>query len=234
VQALRKEFLGEECFEVGREGGREGGIGWSNLLDMSLTNLSIKSIHAHHPSLHPSLAPSPPPSPRNFELHAIFWALYRAHPAIARAGPAAAVVAAAAATETSTAAAAAAAEEEGKSMPPSMEEGGGGGRGGGGGGGGGRGIGCGHSSSSESSSSSNASGAVKAAALVLGGHHQLNYPCNSVSRDVVIYMEARKPVLCNNQKKMFMLRGNLHHDTSLFQGRAWLQIPGGKTWESCK
>jgi len=235
VQGLREEFFGEECVEVGREGGREGGIGWSNLLDMSLTNLRIKSTYAHHPSLHPSLAPFLPSSPRNFELHAIFWALYRAHPAIARAGPAAAVAAAAAvATETSTAAAAAAAEEEWKSMPPSMEEGGGGG-----GGGGGRGIGCGHSSSSESSSSSsssssNASGAVKAAAQVLGGHHQLNYPCNSVSRDVVIYMEARKPVLCNNQKKMFMLRGNLHHDTSLFQGRAWLQIPGGKTWESCK
>jgi hypothetical protein len=47
-------------------------------------------------------------------------------------------------------------------------------------------------------------------------------------------MEARKPVLCNNQKKIFMLRGNLHHDTSLFQNRAWLQIPASKTWESCK
>jgi hypothetical protein len=91
-----------------------------------------------------------------------------------------------------------------------------------------------NSSNSSNSSSSSASGAVKAAAQVLGGHHQLNYPCNSVSRDVVVFMEARKPVLCNNQKKIFMLRGNLHHDTSLFQGRAWLQIPGGKTWECCK
>jgi len=87
---------------------------------------------------------------------------------------------------------------------------------------------------SSSSSGSSNSGAVKAAAQVLGEHHQLNYPCNSVSRDVVVFMEARKPVLCNNQKKIFMLRGNLHHDTSLFQGRAWLQIPAGKTWECCK
>ncbi|GAB5032168.1 Hypothetical protein NocV09_00801350 [Nannochloropsis oceanica] len=141
---------------------------------------------------------------RNFELHAIFWALYRAHPAIARAGPAAAATAA-------TSSAVDAEENEGKDMPSGLE-------------------GPGSSSSSGSSNS----GAVKAAAQVLGEHHQLNYPCNSVSRDVVVFMEARKPVLCNNQKKIFMLRGNLHHDTSLFQGRAWLQIPAGKTWECCK
>lgn len=33
-----------------------------------------------------------------------------------------------------------------------------------------------------------------------------------------------RPVLCNNQKKVWKLQGNLHHDTSLFQGRAWLQV----------
>ena len=166
------------------------------------------------------LPSSLPPFFRNFELHAIFWALYRAHPAIARAGPAAAATAAAATAAAATAAtspAVGAEEEEGKDLPSSLEEGPGS---------------C--SSSSNSSSSSNINGAVKAAAQVLGGHHQLNYPCNSVSRDVVVFMEARKPVLCNNQKKIFTLRGNLHHDTSLFQGRAWLQIPGGKTWECCK
>eukprot|EP00952_Eustigmatos_sp_NYUAD-ZCMA_P010730 43852-Eustigmatos_ZCMA.PRE.1 len=47
-------------------------------------------------------------------------------------------------------------------------------------------------------------------------------------------MESRRPTLCNNQKKMWKLQGNLHHDTSLFQGRAWLQIPAGQSWESCK
>lgn len=33
-----------------------------------------------------------------------------------------------------------------------------------------------------------------------------------------------QPILCNNQKKVWKLQGNLHHDTSLFQGRAWLQV----------
>jgi hypothetical protein len=54
--------------------------------------------------------------------------------------------------------------------------------------------------------------------------HWMVYPCNSVSRDVVIFMESRRPTLCNNQKKIWSLQGNLHHDTSLFQGRAWLQV----------
>ena len=132
---------------------------------------------------------------RNFELHAIFWALYFAHPAITRALPLA--------------------EQEEVLMKGAS-------------------VDSSNSSTCSTGSASNNSGAVKAAAQVLHGHHPLNYPCNSISRDVVVFMEARKPVLCNNQKKMFMLRGNLHHDTSLFQGRAWLQIPASKTWESCK
>lgn len=41
----------------------------------------------------------------------------------------------------------------------------------------------------------------RAAAQVLQGH-KVNYPCNSVSRDVVVFMEAKKPILCNNQKKV--------------------------------
>ncbi|EWM23237.1 hypothetical protein Naga_100917g1 [Nannochloropsis gaditana] len=53
------------------------------------------------------------------------------------------------------------------------------------------------------------------------------YPCNSIARDVVVYMESRKPVLCNNQRKVWKLQGELFHDTNPFQGRAWLQIPNG-------
>jgi hypothetical protein len=32
--------------------------------------------------------------------------------------------------------------------------------------------------------------------------HRGVYPCNSISRDVIVFMEAKKPVLCNNQKKV--------------------------------
>ena len=55
-----------------------------------------------------------------------------------------------------------------------------------------------------------------------------------MSRDVIIYMESKKPILCNNQKKVWKLQGQLHHNTDLFQGRAWTQMPPGKTWDTCK
>lgn len=161
---------------------------------------------------------------RNFELHAIFWTLYRSHPAIVRVGHAAASAAAAAmglqwarVSHAEGGGANAGMDCAHGDMPGSMSESGG--------------LTC---SSDANAGKQNMDGAVRAAAQVFEGHHQLNYPCNSVARDVVVFMEARKPVLCNNQKKIFMLRGNLHHDTSLFQNRAWLQIPASKTWESCK
>ena len=68
---------------------------------------------------------------------------------------------------------------------------------------------------------------------IMAYHEQL-YPCNSISRDVIVFMEAKKPILCNNQKKVWTLQGNLHHDTSIFKGRTWVQIPHGQPWESCK
>ena len=63
--------------------------------------------------------------------------------------------------------------------------------------------------------------------------HKGVYPCNSISRDVIVYMESKKPILCNNQKKVWKLQGHLHHNTEPFQGRAWMQMPQGK-WEACK
>lgn len=95
---------------------------------------------------------------RNFELHAIFWELYLAHPAL---------------------------------LLPSTE-----------------------------------------ADADVEKEHRGVYPCNSISRDIIIYMESKKPVLCNNQKKVWKLQGELHHDTDLFQGRAWLQVPVGMSWAS--
>lgn len=46
--------------------------------------------------------------------------------------------------------------------------------------------------------------------------------------------ESKKPILCNNQKKVWKLQGQLHHNVELFKGRAWIQMPGGKSWETCK
>jgi hypothetical protein len=148
---------------------------------------------------------------RNFELHAIFWELCKAHPSH---------------PEQRDKDAANASD----ALSPS-----------------------GSTAASQSATGTAADGSVTAAVARKEMTHSHVYPCNSVSRDVVVFMEAKKvrpsaerevwkadgqwsesivwcvlvcvqPILCNNQKKVWKLQGNLHHDTSLFQGRAWLQV----------
>lgn len=104
-------------------------------------------------------------------MHAIFWQLYAAHPAILKA--LADLQSAAAAASASEAASSDAAAAGASAAAVGAVEGG----------------------------LEMQSGAHRAAAQVLAGH-KVNYPCNSVSRDVVVFMEAKKPILCNNQKKV--------------------------------
>lgn len=96
---------------------------------------------------------------RNFELHAIFWELCKAHPAHPDRREAAAAAAAAAGSSTGSA------QEDGK---------------------------AGEAGSSSSSAAASEGAAAATAAAKFEMEHRQVYPCNSVSRDVVVFMEAKK------------------------------------------